>query len=127
MLRGNQHGGCEYDDLQNWRHMKTLYCLFIFHPIAKDSNTACFNCLYLLKGALDNFSLIPNFFFQKSWAFYTIRSGYLCSDCMLNLTWNFNLITKIYFFFFFAAAIFKILLLKMAATVMTVEFGTIHH
>ena len=29
--------------------------------------------------------------------------------------------------FFLAAAIFKSLLLKMAATVMTVEFGTIHH
>ena len=29
--------------------------------------------------------------------------------------------------FFFAAAIFNSLLLKMAATVMTVEFGTIHH
>ena len=28
---------------------------------------------------------------------------------------------------FLAAAIFKSLLLKMAATVMTVEFGTIHH
>ena len=21
MLRGNQHGGCKYDDLQNWLHM----------------------------------------------------------------------------------------------------------
>ena len=21
MLRGNQHGGCEYDDLQNWLDM----------------------------------------------------------------------------------------------------------
>ena len=28
---------------------------------------------------------------------------------------------------FLAVAIFKSLLLKMAATVMTVEFGTIHH
>ena len=45
---------------------------------------------------------------------------------MLNLTCNFNLITEI-FDFFLAAAIFKSLLLKMAATVMTVEFGTIHH
>ena len=81
---------------------------------------------YGIKGALDNFSLIPRFFFQKSWDFYTIRSVYLCSDCMLNLTCNFNLITKICEFFL-AAAIFKSLLLKMAATVMTFEFGTIHH
>ena len=29
--------------------------------------------------------------------------------------------------FFLAAAIFKSLLLKMATTVMTIEFGTIHH
>ena len=33
-------------------------------------------------------------FFQKSLDFYTVRSVYLCSDCMLNLC-NFNSITKI--------------------------------
>ena len=49
---------------------------------------------------------------------------------MLNLTCNSNLITKICEFFLqrpflkVEAAIFKSLLLKMAATVMTVEFGT---
>ena len=32
-----------------------------------------------------------------------------------------------YLNFFLAAAIFKSRLLKMAATVLTVEFGTIHH
>ena len=78
------------------------------------------------KGALDNFSLIPQFCFpQKSWDFYTIRSVYLCSDCMLNLTCNSNLITKTWGFL--AAAIFKSILLKIATSVMTVEFGTIHH
>ena len=50
----------------------------------------------LFKGTLDNFSLIPWFFFQKSLDVYTIRSVYLYSDCMPNLTCNFNLITKIY-------------------------------
>ena len=40
------------------------------------------------------------FFFQKSWDFCTIRNVYLCSDCMLNLTCNFNSVTKIYAFFF---------------------------
>ena len=45
---------------------------------------------------------------------------------MLNLTCTFNLITKICNFFL-AAANFKSLLLKMVATVMTVEFGTILH
>ena len=68
----------------------------------------------------------PNFF-QKNWDFYTIRSVYLCSDCMLNLSCNFNLITKICDFFL-AAAIFKSLLLNMADTIITdIEFGTIHH
>ena len=37
--------------------------------------------------------------FQKSWDFYTIRSVYLCSDCILNFTCYFNLITKICEFF----------------------------
>ena len=36
--------------------------------------------------------------FQKSWDFYTIRSVYLCSDCVLNFSCNFNSVTKIYFF-----------------------------
>ena len=60
---------------------------------------------------LDNFSLIPQFFvfFKKSWDFDTI------SDCMLNLTWNFNLITKICEFFLQQPS----LLLKMATIVMT--------
>ena len=44
---------------------------------------------------------------------------------MLNLTYNFNLITNICEFVL-AAASFKSLNLKMASTVMTVEFGTIH-
>ena len=49
------------------------------------------------------------------------------NNCMLNLlTCAFNLITKI-FEFLLAAAIFKSRLLKMAVTVMTVEFGTFHH
>ena len=65
-------------------------------------------------------------FFQKSWDFYIIRSVYLCSDCMLNLTCSFNSVTKIYAFFL-SVAIFKSRLLKMVATVMTAEFGTIHY
>ena len=42
------------------------------------------------KEALDNFSLIPYF------CFYTIRSVYLFNDCMLNLSCNFSLVTKIF-------------------------------
>ena len=34
------------------------------------------------------------FFPKKNWDFYTIRSVYLCIDCMLNLTCNFNLVLK---------------------------------
>ena len=56
--------------------------------------------MVLLKGALDIFSLIPRFVFQKSWDSYTIRSVHLCSDCMRNLTYNFISVTKIYYFFF---------------------------
>ena len=70
-----------------------------------------------LKGHWTTSASSPDFF-QKSWDFHTIRSVYLCSDCMPNLTCNFNLITKICEFFFQR---------QMAATVMTVEFGTIHH
>ena len=53
-----------------------------------------------IKGALDNFSLIPDFFSKKIEIFIiTIRSVYLCSDCMRNLTCKFHLITKICEFF----------------------------
>ena len=39
----------------------------------------CLN-LHVLRGALDNFSLIPrSFFFQKSLYFYSVRCVYLCS------------------------------------------------
>ena len=43
-----------------------------------------------LEGALDNFSLIPDFFFffKKSWDFHTIRSACLCNESMLNLAWT---------------------------------------
>ena len=54
---------------------------------------------------------------------YTIKNVY--SDCMLNLTCNFNLITKVCAFFLQRPILS--LLLKMTAAVMTVEFGTIHH
>ena len=50
--------------------------------------------LLMLKGHWTTSDSSPNFF-QKSWDFYTIRSVFLCSDCMLNLTCNYNLITKI--------------------------------
>ena len=42
----------------------------------------------LIKEALDNFSLIPIFFFKKSWDFYTFRRIYLCNKCMCILTCN---------------------------------------
>ena len=52
-----------------------------------------------LKGHWTTSASSPNFF-QKSWDFYIIRSVYLGSDCMLNLTCSFNSVTKIYAFFF---------------------------
>ena len=51
-----------------------------------------------LKGHWTTSASSPNFF-QKSWDLYTIKSVYLCSDCMLNLTCNFHLIMKICEFF----------------------------
>ena len=54
---------------------------------------------YYLKGHWTTSASSPNFF-QKSWDFYIIRSLYLCSDCMLNLTCSFNSVTKMYAFFF---------------------------
>ena len=77
-----------------------------------------------LKGQWTTSSSSPDFFFQKSWDFYTIRSVYLCNDSMLNHTCSFNFITKIRNFSC-GGHFFKSLLLKMAATVLTVEFGTI--
>ena len=56
-------------------------------------------CYMWLKGALDNFSLIPNFF-KKVENFYIIRSVFQCSGCMQNLTCRFNLVTEIYALFF---------------------------
>ena len=56
--------------------------------VADNQNYMCHICeksrFLKFKGALDNFSLIP-IFFQNSWDFYTTRSIYLCSYCMLIL------------------------------------------
>ena len=53
-----------------------------------------------IRGALDNLSLICHFFFfKKSWDCFTIRSVYVCSDCMRNLTCKFNLVPNIFEFF----------------------------
>ena len=42
-------------------------------------------CSYV-KGALDKCNIISNFFFQKGWDFYTIRSVCMGNDCMLSFT-----------------------------------------
>ena len=70
-----------------------------------EARTGCWHNMFLillpilLKGHWTTSASSPNFF-QKSWDFYIIRSVYLCSDCMLNLTCSFNSVTKIYAFFF---------------------------
>ena len=76
------------------------------------------------KGALDNFSLIPQFFFKQSWDFCTLRSIYLdvVTACSILLATSTQLQR-----YMFSAAIFWSPLLKMAAIVMTVEFGNINH
>ena len=45
-----------------------------------------FESILLLKGALDKFNIIPNFFPKKSWDFYTIRSVGMSKDCMPSFT-----------------------------------------
>ena len=68
-----------------------------------------------LKGYWTTSALSLDFFFQKSWDFYTIKVfTYVVITCSILLEY-FNSVTKIYNF------------LKMAAPVMTVESGTIHH
>ena len=59
---------------------------------------------FSLKGHSTTFASSRDFF-QKCWDFYAIRSLYLCTNCMLNLNCNFNLVTKI-FWIFLAAAFF---------------------
>ena len=88
-----------------WAGVRGLTCAWISSPQPPVSQNVvlaihiseCINCQ--LKGHWTTSALSPNFF-QKSWDFYIIRSVYLCSDCMLNLTCSFNLVTKIYAFFF---------------------------
>ena len=52
---------------------------------------ACFKGLWTPSASFPDF-------FQNSWDFYTIRSVYLCVDCMLNLICSFSLVTKIFEF-----------------------------
>ena len=106
-----------WSKVSTYRNMKSL------GPITKKIQIIVDHHLKIGTGQLQPH---PPIFSKKNWDFYTIRGVHLCSNCMLNLTCNFYLISKICEFFF-AAAIFKSLLLKMATTVMTVEFGTIHH
>ena len=115
-------------ETQTVNSFSCFYCAFnVFTVQCIRDSVNSFSCFTVhLKGHWTNSASSPNFF-QKSWDFYAIGSVYLCSDCMLNLTCKFNLITKIIMWIFLAAAICKSLPLKMAATVMTVEFGTILH
>ena len=67
-------------------------------PVGWIENCALFivSMLEKLKGHWTTSASSPQFFFQKSLDSYTIRSVYLCSYYLLNLTCNFNLITKIW-------------------------------
>ena len=80
----------------------------------------------ILKGHWTTSASSPNFFFQKSWDFYTIESVYLCTE-WLHAQYYLLQLNYENMWIFLVAAIFKSLLLKMATIVMTVEFGTIHH
>ena len=83
----------------------------------------------IIKRALDNFSLIPRFFKKKVeiGLFIPLEVYVSMQYFMLDCTCNFNLITKILCELFLHRPFLKVYLLKMAATAMTVEFGTIHH
>ena len=69
-----------------------LYIFFIDRPISRSASNT-----YRGTGQLQHH---PPIFFQNSWDFCFIRSVYLCSDSMLNLTCNFNSVTKIFENFF---------------------------
>ena len=93
-----------------------------FSSIVSVDNSIIIYLLSNLRGT-DNFSLIPQFFSQKSWDFY-IRGTNIWTARLILLassTWLQR------YFSFSCSSHFKSQLLKMATTVMTVEFGTIHH
>ena len=69
-----------------WVGKMWMWCSWAFSVLAQK-----------LKGHRTTSASSPDFF-QKSWDFYTIRSVYLCNDCMLYLTGSFNLVTKIIYF-----------------------------
>ena len=82
--------------------------------------------IYILKGALDNFNLIPRFFSKKVEIFIPLEVyPYVVTACSILLATSTQL--QRYLNFYFRPAIFKSRLLKTAATVVTVEFDTIHH
>ena len=67
-----------------------------------------------IKGALDNFSLIPQFFFKKVQIFIPLEVyTYVVTACSILLNYK-------DVWFFLSVAIFKSRLPKMAATVMAV-------
>ena len=65
----------------------------------------------LLKGHWTTSASPPNFF-QKNWDFCTIKSVYLCSDCMLYLTCNFSLTIRRYVDSSCSGHFFKVYFLK---------------
>ena len=83
-----------------------------------------FNFELQLKGHLTTSASSPIFFFKKVEIFIPLEVyTYVVTACLILL------VTSTYedMWIFLVAAIFKSLLLKVAATVMTVEFGTSHH
>ena len=81
--------------------------------------------LSYLKGHWTTSALSPFFFFKKVEIFIPLEVyTYVATVCLILLATSTNYEDKQ---IFLAAAIFKSLLSKMAATAMTVEFGTIYH
>ena len=52
----------------------------------------------VIKGALDKYNIIPNFF-PKKFGFFTIRSVGMGNDCMLSFTFKNDLLLKKYEYF----------------------------
>ena len=91
------------------KYMTNIY-LFWYRHATKNTRACIIFIIYNgeSKYLLDNVMHLKGYWttsasssnlFQKSWDIYTIRSVYICSDCMLKITRNFNLITKICEFF----------------------------
>ena len=117
---------------------KIVMCIFLWPEsdtvLYHNANFMHLICYYFLKGHWTTSASCPHFFSKKVFFFcffYTIISVYLCTDfiwlILLATSTHLQRYMKPGCEVFLLVANFQSCLLKMAATVMTIEYGTIHH